>query len=187
METPITIKRYNSSSWDTLHPITVGQNVYGSGTKATTALLDSNNKLARDFLQLYEHNIKIYYATYNIILTFKFINNDSTEYCYDGTTSPAKTGYKELAKALYNAGYTSETTLCSANGIWGITNGSQNLIIGVYGYNNNTNDIRLYFRYVSLVTYSSGTTATINTSISENGTYYALSNSFTIKDKVRTL
>lgn len=136
--------------------------------------------------KLYEHNIKIYYATYNFIVTFKFINNDSTEYCYDGTTSPVKTGYKELAKALYNAGYTSQTTLCTANGIWGITNGSQNLIIGVYGYNNNTNDIRLYFRYVSLVTYSSGT-ATINTSINENGTYYALSNSFTIKDKVRTL
>jgi len=46
----ITLKRYNGSTWDTFEPITKGQNVYGSGTQATTPLLDSNNKINSAFL-----------------------------------------------------------------------------------------------------------------------------------------
>ncbi len=48
-----TIKRYNGSSWDTLEPITIGQNVYGSGTQATTPLLDSSNQIDSAFLTNY--------------------------------------------------------------------------------------------------------------------------------------
>lgn len=48
----ITIKRRNDANtgWDVANPITVGQNVYGSGTQATTPLFDSNNKINNIFL-----------------------------------------------------------------------------------------------------------------------------------------
>ena len=96
MAAPITIKRYTNSSWESYYPITAGQNVYGSGTKATTSLLDSNNKLARDFLQLYEHNITITYSN-TIYVTFKFTNTTSTAYT---------SADRNLSVALYNAGFT---------------------------------------------------------------------------------
>lgn len=53
----ITLKRYNGSTWDTFEPITTGQNVYGSGTQATTPLLDSNNKINSVFLSSYVSSV----------------------------------------------------------------------------------------------------------------------------------
>lgn len=57
-----TLKRKNGSDWDTIYPITLGQNVYGSGTEATTPLLDSSNKINSAFLG----NVptEIFWATY---------------------------------------------------------------------------------------------------------------------------
>lgn len=38
-----TIKRYNGTDYDTINPITTGQNVYGSGTNASTPLVNSSD------------------------------------------------------------------------------------------------------------------------------------------------
>lgn len=45
-----TIKRYNGADYDTINPITIGQNIYGSGTNLTTPLLDGNDKINSAFL-----------------------------------------------------------------------------------------------------------------------------------------
>lgn len=45
-----TIKRYNGTDYDTINPITTGQNVYGSGANSTTPLLNSNDKIDSVFL-----------------------------------------------------------------------------------------------------------------------------------------
>ena len=175
MATPITIKRYGTSGWDTLYPITTGQNVYGSGTKATTALLDSNNKLARDFLQLYEHNVSVRYSTHGISVTFKFITNSSTSLTY-----------ATLVKTLYDRGYISNTTVCPACGFYGNSNMTA-LVNGVYGYNS-TSDFYLGFRYIPLVSYDSTTGAsTIRVSPDDKSTSVTLSSSYTIEDKVITI
>lgn len=50
----VTIKRYNSlDGWDIIRPITIGQNIYGSGTLATTPLLNSNDQVDSAFLTDY--------------------------------------------------------------------------------------------------------------------------------------
>ena len=182
---PITIKRYNGSSWDTLNPITVGQNVYGNGTNSTTALLDSNDKINSVFLPssvtnptYYEHNIRVAYSSSNFVITFKVITTDSTAYTYSTLTK--SNGY-----GLYALGFTSGTTVCSATGFYG-TASAQNLIIGVYGYNS-TSTYRLYFRYLPLVSYSSSTATINNTTSGETTTYITLTSSFSVTDYVRTL
>ena len=38
-----TIKRYNGTDYDTINPITTGQNVYGSGTNASTPLVNNSD------------------------------------------------------------------------------------------------------------------------------------------------
>lgn len=54
----VTIKRYNSlDGWDIIRPITVGQNIYGSGTNATTPLLNSNDKIDSAFLSSYVSSV----------------------------------------------------------------------------------------------------------------------------------
>ena len=122
----------------------------------------------------YEHNIRVYYSTGNFSVTFKFIDTNSAAYTYS-----------TLTKALYDRGFASSTTVCSANGVYG-TSSAQNLILGVYGYNSSS-AYRLYFRYLPLVSYSSST-ATINNTVSgETTTYLTLTSSYTIQDKVRTL
>ena len=185
MATPITIKRYNSSSWDTLHPITEGQNVYGSGTKATTALLDSNNKLARDFLQLYEHNIFIYNGTAGCI-SCRLITTSSTQI----------TTYSALASALYNNNYKSSTVSSSqgfltASGYWSKSNTETILAIGIYA----TSETSISYRYVTIASYnSSNTTTTIPTTSPSysSGTLVNTNNNITssnitVNEYVRTL
>ena len=47
-----TEKRWNgsTSTWDVVYPITLGQNIYGSGTNASTPLLDNNDQINSVFL-----------------------------------------------------------------------------------------------------------------------------------------
>ena len=40
-----TIKRYNGTDYDTINPITTGQNVYGSGTNASTPLVNNSDQI----------------------------------------------------------------------------------------------------------------------------------------------
>ena len=55
-----TIKRRNSSNdWDIINPITVGQNIYGSGANYTTPLLNSSDKIDDAFI-----NKELFWATY---------------------------------------------------------------------------------------------------------------------------
>ena len=123
---------------------------------------------------LYEHNIRIYYSTSNFSVTFKFITTSSSAYTYS-----------TLTYALYNNGFTSNSTVCSANGVYG-TSTALNMITGVYGYSNNSYKY-LYFRYIPLVSYSSSTATINNTVSSESYTYITLTSSFTVQDKVVTL
>ena len=55
MAKPLTITRYDGTeqTWESLNPITVGQNVYGSGDNATTPLLNSSNQINSVFLTNY--------------------------------------------------------------------------------------------------------------------------------------
>lgn len=57
-----TIKRRNSSDWDIINPITVGQNIYGSGANDTTPLLNSSDQIDSAFLG----NVptELFWATY---------------------------------------------------------------------------------------------------------------------------
>ena len=57
-----TIKRRNSSDWDIINPITVGQNIYGSGANETTPLLNSSDQIDSAFLG----NVptELFWATY---------------------------------------------------------------------------------------------------------------------------
>ncbi len=48
-----TQKRYNGSLWDTIYPITLGQNIYGNSTNSTTPLLDSNDNIDGAYLSNY--------------------------------------------------------------------------------------------------------------------------------------
>lgn len=146
----INIKQYNGSGWESQKPITVGQNIYGSGTKATTALLDSNNKLARDFLQLYEHNIKLYRASYGVIM-FRIINNDSSQY----------NTYAKIATALYNADYrlaNATADLAMASGVYSESSDATRIPTGVFSTNGST----ISYYYIDIV-YKSGSDATIYT------------------------
>ena len=123
---------------------------------------------------LYEHNVRIYNSSSNFSVTFKFTDNYSSAYTY--TT---------ISYYLYNRGFTGNTVVCPANGVYG-TSSALNLITGVYGYSNSSY-YWLYFRYIPLVSYSSST-ATINNTVSgESSTSITLTSSFTVQDKVRQL
>jgi len=52
-----TIKRYNGADYDTINPITIGQNIYGNGTNLTTPLLDSNDKINSAFLNAFVSSV----------------------------------------------------------------------------------------------------------------------------------
>ena len=179
MATPITIKRYNSSSWDTLHPITEGQNVYGSGTKATTSLLDSNNKLARDFLQLYEHNLFVFHSSYGAI-SISLIT----------TSSDTINTYGKLATALYNAGFTATdmsngtSGFRTASGYWSESTSYTRITQGLYA----TSTTVIKYRYITIASYSSSTTTIPTTSMSSYyGNATMSSSNVTVQDYVRTL
>jgi len=53
MTKPLTLKRYNGTTWENLNPVTVGQNIYGSGTNSTTPLLNSSDQVDSAFLTDY--------------------------------------------------------------------------------------------------------------------------------------
>lgn len=55
MAKPLTITRYDGTkqTWENLNPITVGQNVYGSGDNATTPLFDNSDQINPAFLSNY--------------------------------------------------------------------------------------------------------------------------------------
>lgn len=171
--------------------ITLSGAVTGSGTTSITTTLADSGVTAATYCGLtvnakgivtsaakrYEHNIRIYYASSNFGISFKIINAKSDAYTYSTLTVSNNYG-------LYAMGFTSDTKVCPASGFYG-TSSNQNLVIGVYGYNS-TSTYRLYFRYSTLVTYSSST-ATINNAISESTTYLTLTSSFTINDVVREI
>ena len=184
----ITIKRATvnsgTASWDSLMPVTEGQNVYGksSGNNANTPLLDSNDKLARAYLQLYEHNITITYST-TVFVTFKLINTTSSEY----TTSN-----RDLTVALYNAGFTRTGTSSSytyvtteASGVY-YNSGFVAIINGVFATSNNSNSSTLGIRASSIIDYSSST-ATIRTTGVWKTYDFTVTSNCTLKDYVRTL
>lgn len=172
--------------------ITLSGAVTGSGTTSITTTLANSGVTADTYTGItvnakgivtsaakrYEHNIRVYYSSSNISVTFKIINGKSDAYTYSTLTVSNNHG-------LYASGFTSGTTVCPACGLY-TSSSVQGLITGVYGYNS-TGTYRLYFRYTPLVSYSSST-ATINNTVSgETTTYVTLTSSFTINDVVRTI
>ena len=116
-----TIKRYNGSDYDTINPITTGQNVYGSGTNASTPLLNSNDKIDNAFLpsiptvndgtltiQKNGSTVQTFTAnqssnvTANITVPTQVTDlSDASNYLNNSSTAQAKTGSLTLKGNLY--------------------------------------------------------------------------------------
>jgi len=198
---PITIKRYNGSSWDTLNPITTGQNVYGGGTNATTALLNSSDKInsafygtnlagidgltasegvlqysnsAFTFKRLYEHNITFMNSSYGMF-TLKYLNNSST-----ALNSYSSVATEFWTNALFNS-YNNGKYI-SASGYWSESSSETRIVCGLYASSSSA----LGYRYITIASYSSSTTTIPTTSPSFNKASLT-STSITVYDYVRTL
>jgi len=134
--------------------------------------LATNARLASASVTVkYQHNIRLYYASFGICISFSLITNSSTPLTYNKVT-----------KALYDSGFTSGSNVCPANG-FKIDGSAMRGIYGVYSASSSATGTSLYYRYVTLNSLSSST-ATIAGSLSDNTNSTTLSSSWTIQDTV---